>query len=318
MKKIVILLTLLLVTGRIVPAGAAGSAGDIRFALDRPFDIVAVDNFEDTRLLCERLAGFMQKQGADFRRVDLTVSPVKIKGRAILVRHTEDPEGREHHFSITVSRKRIIFEYTTPQSVEKAYGLLFADFHKPAPGDKNRIGYFAHLAEDESYVSPTLRRFDLVADRNRSDGEIRSRIEGSIASGNDTIELKLLSERGFALGCRTFDLASPGARLTPPPHLTLETVRRIIREHPRTTFVAILALDPPGEGRFKERIGHNLLSVEGLRFSRSYARELADAGFASFIVEHDATPLQYDEYVTPVVRTVEERDIPVKVIRKKY
>lgn len=280
----------------------AESATIDKFSLVTKFNIVSMPEQPMSELLSKRIADFLKRKGLTTAvRSNIETS------RNIIINYVDIIEGYgrgDNVYRLKITKNNILIEYTSSTALYWAYDALIKQFvenHSFATKifKKNKFyfekSYIVSNEGDES-GSDVIRLTAGTLNEKR----ITEHINKALLSNISTVYIELLTSKGCKLRCKSIEVFNPTSNYLSSDAITIDELERLNQyaQSMGISLVPVLDLSNPENEILTQFTGHNIFSVEGLRFSRALLKEVCEGTSVMVVclgrkVNDEMTQLKY-------------------------
>ncbi|MFI3262433.1 MAG: hypothetical protein R3Y26_05945 [Rikenellaceae bacterium] len=284
------------------------------FSLASGFNIVYMPDQSLSEVFSKQISSFLEK-----KEISTTVGSTLEGQRNIFVNCVDLIEGYgrgEDAYKVKITKNNVFVEFTSSKSLYWAYDALVKQYNVDS-SIKSRVLKSKKKAFKEGFLVnndgvKTGSEIVNLSGNLFTEENIKNQINNAIGSNATTIFLELLTSEGCKIKCSTMELFNPNVQYASGDAMSIEEFNRICEyaDEMGVTIIPVLDFSNSNNEPLTQFTGHQVFTVEGLRFGRALLKEFSEkATFSTLCLGKKVEDeLIQKKYINPLISIANSYD----------
>ncbi|MFI3268580.1 MAG: hypothetical protein R3Y51_07695, partial [Rikenellaceae bacterium] len=250
------------------------------FNLSTGFNVVYMPDQSLSELLSRQVVSFLEKN-----KIHTSVSSTVESQRNIIINYVDLIEGYGRGtdaYKVKITKNNIFIEFTSSKALYWAYDALVKQYNHDSSIMAKLVKNKKKAFKEGLIISDKGRqaRTEVVSlsDNLFSEENIKKQIDNAIVSNATTIFLELLTSEGCKIKCNTIELFNPNIEYASGDAVTIDEFNKLCEyaKDMGVTLIPVFDFSNSENNLLTEFTGHEVFTVEGLRFYRSLLKEFSE------------------------------------------
>ena len=280
------------------------------FSLDTPFNVVAAVEDDEAQTLAKNIVAFLKSHGNNN-----AVRTNSLDKRNIILSKAndlEDVSGSEDIYSMRVTKNSIILNFTSTTAMYWAYGAFVSHYTEKQNFFqklmKKKKSFIKGIDVVENSGDDTAWGILDLVHRATDIASVRKDIQGCLSKNVSTVYMVFISPRGFKVESDVLKMMNPSGVLCSGGGYTYDEINEIYlyAKSKGVEIIPVFDFATEENPAFFSYTGHNVHSVEGLRFSRAFLKEFMEkTSFPSVCLGKEPEDVKVREkYINPLADVI--------------